>query len=88
MKEASEEFFSALTASLPKAGTEESTIYDSLVAMIPNFEAKVIMSPTTAAFQQNYAAYMAAARQAGMAKLDAYMSNKIPEVKKLYLKGA
>jgi putative aldouronate transport system substrate-binding protein len=77
-----------ITASLPKAGTEERTIYDSLVNMIPNYEAKVIMAPTEAAFQQNYDSYMAAAKQAGMDKLDAYMSQKIPQVEQLYQQGS
>ncbi|HUX49436.1 MAG TPA: extracellular solute-binding protein [Spirochaetia bacterium] len=77
-----------VSAALPKAGTDQRTIYDSLVAMIPNFEAKTIMSPTDAAFQQNYDAYMAAAKKAGVDQLDAYMSKMIPQVEQRYQAGS
>ncbi|MGA2977228.1 MAG: hypothetical protein ABSF77_18125 [Spirochaetia bacterium] len=73
-----------ITAALPVSGTDEKTILDTIVAMVPNFEAKVIMSASDADFQNNYNAYMAAAKSAGMQKLEAYMSKKIPEVQKRY----
>lgn len=74
-----------IAASLPAEFTPERDAYDRIMACIPSYEAKVILSDTDELFQRNFAEYQETVELLGSGALEEYMSKKIPEARKNYL---
>lgn len=72
------------SAALPKEGMDEKVVYDKLKDLVKNDEVKIFLSSSDDEFNQNYQNMMKKADQLGVQKLEDYMSQKVPEVKKMY----
>jgi len=73
-----------ILASRPTEGMDEKVILDKLQDLIINMEAKIILSNSDEEFDKNFEDLQKQADQIGVAKLEEYMTKKLPEIKALF----